>query len=146
MKKILSALSICIVLGSCNSNKSEYENVYENKNQAAAEVEAEVEVTDKDNAKVVDEATPVVNAIAKGEKLISLSDCMSCHNIENKIIGPGYKEVAQKYENTPENIDYLAGKIITGGKGVWGEVPMTPHPDLSREDAKQMAQYILSLR
>ncbi len=84
--------------------------------------------------------------LAKGAQLIEQSDCVGCHRVDQKILGPAYEAVAQKYENTEKNVDYLASKIIEGGKGVWGEVPMTPHPGLSEEDAKAMAQYILSLR
>ncbi len=57
-----------------------------------------------------------------------------------------YKDVAAKYENNEENLTLLAGKIIKGGAGVWGQVPMTPHPALSEEDAKQMVKYIFLLR
>ncbi len=78
----------------------------------------------------------------KGVELIGKSDCLTCHKLEEKLIGPSYKDVAAKYENTPENIKMLAGKIITGGKGVWGEVEMTAHPDLSQEDAEALVKYI----
>ncbi|KAA3440851.1 c-type cytochrome [Rufibacter hautae] len=82
----------------------------------------------------------------KGAQLISSSDCTGCHKIDVKLVGPAYEAVAQKYENNDKDTEYLANKIIQGGKGVWGEIPMTPHPNLSQEDAKQMAQYILSLK
>lgn len=78
----------------------------------------------------------------KGVELIGKSDCLTCHKLEEKLIGPAYKEVAAKYDHTPENIKLLAGKIITGGKGVWGEVAMTAHPDLSQEDAEALVKYI----
>ncbi|PST84414.1 cytochrome C552 [Pedobacter yulinensis] len=81
-----------------------------------------------------------------GEKLIAKSDCIGCHNKTQKVIGPSYQDVAAKYEATDKNIDDLAGKIIKGGKGVWGEVPMTPHPTVSQDDAKEMVRYILSLK
>ncbi|GAB3527371.1 hypothetical protein GCM10027443_03860 [Pontibacter brevis] len=82
----------------------------------------------------------------KGKNLIATSDCLSCHQVDRKLVGPGYVEVAQKYEFNDKNVDYLAGKIIDGGAGVWGQIPMSPHPDLSRENAREMAKYILSLR
>jgi cytochrome c len=66
--------------------------------------------------------------------------------VERKIIGPSYADVAAKYENTEENVTMLAGKIIAGGAGVWGEVMMSPHPSLSEEDAKDMVRYILLLK
>jgi len=61
--------------------------------------------------------------------------------------GPSYRDVANKYASLPDTIvTHLAGKIIKGGSGVWGEVPMTPHPALSEEDAKSMVKYILLLK
>lgn len=83
---------------------------------------------------------------AKGLALVGQSDCLTCHKISDKLIGPSYKDVAAKYEATEANIAMLAGKIIKGGKGVWGEVPMTPHPQISEADAKQMVKYILLLK
>ena len=82
----------------------------------------------------------------KGLELIGKSDCLTCHKVREKLIGPAYADVAAKYENTEANIKMLAGKIIKGGKGVWGEVPMTPHPQISEADAEQMVKYILLLK
>jgi cytochrome c len=107
----------------------------------------------KDNPSVSAEpAAPAANDISanpdyeKGLTLIAKSDCLTCHKTDTKNLGPAYKEVAAKYENTEENLTLLAGKIIKGGSGVWGQVPMTPHPALSEEDAKQMVKYIFLLR
>ncbi len=82
----------------------------------------------------------------KGLELIAASDCTTCHKISEKNIGPAYTEVAQKYDHTDENVQYLAKKIIEGGEGVWGSIPMTPHPDVSEADAVEMVQYIFSLK
>lgn len=82
----------------------------------------------------------------KGLELIGKSDCLTCHKVGDKLIGPSYKEVAEKYENTEENISLLAGKIIKGGQGVWGQVPMTAHPAITEDDAKAMVKYILLLK
>jgi cytochrome c len=104
------------------------------------------------------ETEPAVNvsvpAIAKistmqmsgGELLINKSDCIGCHHKVNKLIGPSYTDIAKKYPNNEKNINYLANKIIKGGSGVWGKIPMTPHPKVSTNDAKLMAKYILSLK
>lgn len=81
-----------------------------------------------------------------GELLIVKSDCIGCHNKEEKIIGPSYKEIAAKYPATDENIALLANKIISGGKGVWGPIPMTPHAKITNDEAKTMVKYILSLK
>lgn len=97
---------------------------------------------------VVNESSTTAAAsdpIAEGMALVAASDCKTCHHIENKIIGPSHKEVAQKYEFTEANVKMLAEKIIKGGQGVWGQIPMTPHPDVNQEDAEKMARYVLSL-
>lgn len=97
-------------------------------------------------AKPVAKPVPKPASTAKGEQLISKSDCLACHKLNEKLVGPAYSAVAAKYEDTEANINYLADKIIAGGAGVWGEIPMSPHPALSKDDAKEMARYILSLK
>jgi cytochrome c len=82
----------------------------------------------------------------KGLEKLKASDCTSCHMVERKIVGPSYAEVAAKYENTEANVTMLATKVIQGGVGVWGEVPMPAHPGLSEEDAKDMVRYVLLLK
>jgi cytochrome c len=82
----------------------------------------------------------------KAVSLIATSDCLTCHKVEEKVTGPSYKDVSMKYEATDANIEMLAGKIIKGGTGVWGQVPMTPHDSISVDDAKTMVKYILALK
>ncbi|MCX2453114.1 c-type cytochrome [Pedobacter sp. PLR] len=81
-----------------------------------------------------------------GETLIAKSDCIGCHNKVTKVIGPTYEEIAAKYTLDDATVELLSKKIIDGGKGVWGEIPMTPHANLSQDDAKEMVRYILSLK
>lgn len=85
-----------------------------------------------------------VNSNLKGKMLIENSDCKSCHALSNKSIGPSYLEVAKRYKGKNSQMA-LAEKIIEGGSGNWGEQPMSAHPQLSQEDAKEMVQYILGL-
>jgi cytochrome c len=80
----------------------------------------------------------------KGMELIAQSDCLTCHKLNEQLIGPSYKAVAEKYENTEANVKMLAGKIIKGGQGVWGSVPMTAHPAISEPDAILMVKYIMA--
>lgn len=86
-----------------------------------------------------------VDVIAQGEALVKSSDCKTCHHSLNKIIGPAHTDVAKKYDFTEANVKVLADKIIKGGVGVWGEVPMNAHPDVNQADAEKMARYVLSL-
>lgn len=91
-------------------------------------------------------ATPQAgDVIAQGESLVKASDCKTCHHPVNKIIGPAHTDVAKKYEFTEANVKMLGQKIIKGGSGVWGQIPMTAHPDVSEADAEKMARYVLSL-
>jgi len=93
-----------------------------------------------------EEGTAVTgDAIAQGESLVKASDCKTCHHTTNKIIGPAHLDVAKKYEFTEANVKMLAQKIIKGGSGVWGQIPMTAHVDISEADAEKMARYVLSL-
>ena len=81
-----------------------------------------------------------------GSSLIAANDCLTCHYIDKQSIGPSYKQIANQYELNEGNIENLADKIIKGGKGLWGEKEMTPHPALTEPQAQQMTRYILSLR
>lgn len=82
----------------------------------------------------------------RGLELIGASDCTTCHTIDKKHIGPAYVDVAQKYENTEAVIDTLVSKVLKGGSGNWGTVPMTAHPTLPEADAREMVKYIMSLK
>ena len=103
----------------------------------------------KEEAKQETTAAPVLSDnpdYEKGLALIAASDCLTCHKVDEKIIGPTYRDVANKYENTEANVKMLAEKVIKGGSGVWGDVAMTPHPNVSQADAEQMVKYILLLK
>ena len=87
----------------------------------------------------------------KGLELIGASDCTTCHRLDKSAsgaaIGPAYSEVAAKYSPAADStVNRLIKKIQTGGSGVWGTVPMTPHAALKDDDARTMVKYILSLK
>ena len=77
-----------------------------------------------------------------GDQIMETLDCSGCHSVNERMIGPSYKEIAGKYSE--KDTELLASKIIEGGSGVWGSVPMAAHPQVSKEDAKKMVEYILS--
>lgn len=81
-----------------------------------------------------------------GLVLINNSDCAACHNPTEQTVGPSYQAIATRYANTEEELQRLSNKIIQGGAGSWGQIPMTPHADLSEDDAKTMLNYIFSLQ
>lgn len=80
-----------------------------------------------------------------GEVIMKKLDCATCHKIDKKVIGPSYLDIAKKYPANDKSINYLSDKIIKGGSGVWGAIPMAPHSALKKDDAKKIAKYILSL-
>lgn len=84
--------------------------------------------------------------IAAGKDLLAKSDCLACHKLDTKLVGPAYIDVAKKYPASEANYTKLAKKVIDGGSGVWGQIPMSPHAALAPADAKKMVQYILSLK
>ncbi|MDI6048943.1 c-type cytochrome [Flavobacterium sp. XS2P24] len=90
--------------------------------------------------------TNAIFQTSDGEKLIAKSDCVGCHKLDKKLIGPSYLDIAKKYPSNEKNVAYLSGKIIKGGSGVWGTIPMAAHTSLKKDDAKSMAKYILSLK
>ena len=91
-------------------------------------------------------ATAVVFQSSEGEKLIAKSDCVACHKIDKKLIGPSYLDIANKYADNEKYITYLSNKIIKGGSGVWGTIPMAAHASMKKDEAKTIAKYILSLK
>lgn len=130
-KSVICALTASVILfASCGQKKEE----------AKQEEGAYKDFETEEPAKASE-----ADLIAQGEQLLNASDCKTCHSVANKIVGPGYNEVAAKYEFTKANVAMLADKIINGGAGNWGDIPMTPHPDISKADAEKMSMYVLSL-
>jgi cytochrome c len=76
--------------------------------------------------------------------LATKKNCMACHAVDKKLVGPSYKEVAAKYAADKGAADKLAGKIIVGGSGAWGAVPMPANPQVDKNEAKTLATWVLS--
>lgn len=87
---------------------------------------------------------PMTAEEQRGFDLVTSSDCLGCHKIADKLQGPAYIDVAKKYAGQPGIEDTLAQHIIKGHVGTWGQIQMTPHPNLSEADAKAMVAYVLS--
>lgn len=126
MKKILGTIAAVVVLMACGGNKDNKAN--------------EVSTTTSTSSL---SSNPDYQ---KGIELIGKNDCLTCHKANEKNIGPAYKDVAAKYDNSDATIKLLSEKIIKGGSGVWGAIPMTPHPALKQEDAEAMVKYVLLLK
>ncbi len=81
---------------------------------------------------------------ATAQRLIKNSDCLACHQLDKRSLGPGFTEIAQKYKSQEGAVTLLAQKVIKGGNGVWGDHSMSAHPTLSEGNAAEMVKYILS--
>jgi cytochrome c len=77
------------------------------------------------------------------EALAKSKNCMACHAIDKKLVGPAYKDVAAKYKGDAKAPAMLATKIKAGGKGTWGEIPMPPN-NVTPEEAAKLAAWVLS--
>ena len=90
-------------------------------------------------------AVHAVPAFAQAD-LAQKKNCMACHAIDKKLVGPAYKDVAAKYAGQKDAVDKLAAKVVKGGAGVWGAVPMPANPQVTEAEAKQLVQWILTLK
>ena len=78
--------------------------------------------------------------------LAKAKNCMACHAVDKKLVGPSYKEVAAKYAGQKDAVDKLAVKIQKGGSGVWGPVPMPANAQVNEAEAKKLAAWVLTLK
>lgn len=130
MKGILIAISIALTLAACSANdKPANENA----------------TTAKPKSMLADDMSANPDYV-KGKELIAKNDCLTCHKEKEKLIGPAYKDVAAKYANDPNAIEGLAEKVMKGGTGVWGQVAMAPHPNLSHDDAVALVKYVMLMK
>ena len=130
MKKYLVSFALIALIAACGGGTGN-----ENKEDSSANgnTSATTDVTENPDYK-------------KGLALIGQSDCLTCHKVNEKLTGPAYMDVSKKYAGVDTAVTYLAHKVIAGGSGVWGTVPMIPHPQISEADAEQMVKYILLLK
>lgn len=77
-------------------------------------------------------------------KLATAKNCMACHAVDKKLVGPSYKDVAAKYASQKDALDKLAAKVIKGGGGVWGPVPMPANAQVSPDEAQKLVGWILT--
>lgn len=92
-------------------------------------------------------AMAAISAPAMADEALAKSkNCMACHAVDKKLVGPAYKEVAKKYAGDAKAVDMLAAKIMKGGSGVWGAIPMPANSQVNEADAKKLAAWVLSLK
>lgn len=133
MKKIILMMAIALSIISCGG-KDDKKTSGESKN----DTEKKEQVTD------LSENPDYQKGLALISKPGNL--CLTCHKIDEKLTGPAYREVANKYENTEANVKMLAAKVIKGGTGIWGEIAMPANASVTEEDAEAIVKYILLLK
>ena len=131
MKKTIIIVAALALLAACGGDEKKDE-----KTTATTEQKAEGTTDELSSNPIYQKAIAI----------IANSDCRTCHLVDEKSQGPAWREVANKYAGQDTAVKYLADKIIAGGSGVWGTIPMAPHPTMPREDAETLAQYVLLLK
>ncbi len=127
MFKSLITILFLIFIVACANNNSGENSTDQNNTQSTSQQAEDPEAT-------------------KGLDLMANSDCFTCHKVSDMATGPSYEAIAAKYPMNEETIDTLTQRITKGSHGVWGDIPMTAHDDLSREDARAMVKYIMSFK
>ena len=90
-------------------------------------------------------AVAAISAPAMADEALAKSkNCMACHAVDKKLVGPAYKDVAKKYAGNAKAADMLATKVIKGGSGVWGAIPMPANTQVSEAEAKKLVAWVLS--
>jgi cytochrome c len=90
-------------------------------------------------------AVASTSAFAQNEaELAKSKNCMACHAVANKVVGPAYKDVAAKYAGQKDAENKLVQKVMKGGSGAWGPVPMPANPQVSEAEARQLVKWVMS--
>jgi cytochrome c len=76
--------------------------------------------------------------------LATAKNCMACHAVDKKLVGPSYKDVAAKYAGQKDAVDKLSAKVIKGGSGVWGPIPMPANAQVTPDEAKKLVTWIMT--
>jgi cytochrome c len=146
MKKTFIIFGLSLVIAACGGGKTATNTADStsaaNKTATATQSDAAQDTAASHTGAEKTAGTPS----AAGAQLLAKADCLGCHKEQEKLIGPAYADVAKKYTSSDAVIDTLVNKVIKGGKGNWGDVPMSGHPNLSKDDAKTMIKYILSIK
>jgi cytochrome c len=136
MKHLIGIVSL-LALGACNNNQA----------PPPATGDSAATIT-----KITDSSTASASAGTEhtghpGYALLLQNDCKTCHTPDKPATGPSFVMIAARYDSTKSGtVEHLAQKVISGGKGSWGDVPMTPHPALSQADAETLVRYVLSYK
>jgi cytochrome c len=145
MKKTILSVATAVVVASCSSHGEK--NTVTPDLQTSEQNVSEQVVTISDTQTKENKTTEIVSEpdFKKGKTLVEKSDCLTCHRETEKMIGPTYAEIASRYAGKAGVEETLVQKIIQGGSGNWGSIPMSPHQNISIEDVNLMLKYILAV-
>lgn len=139
MKKVFIVFAVAAASYACGGGESEKTTTPISNNES----NQSSQIGGGQSGETAKAEAPAADA-GNGKALIEASDCRTCHQDNAKVIGPSYADVAKKYKES--DVAMLAEKVIKGGKGNWGEIPMTAHPNVSQADAEAMVKYILTIK
>ena len=91
-------------------------------------------------------AVTAASPVLADEAMAKAKNCMACHALDKKLVGPAYKDVAARYAKDKGSVDLLAAKIMKGGSGVWGPIPMPANPQVNEAEAKRLATWVLTVK
>lgn len=91
-------------------------------------------------------AAGVSNIALANNDLAKAKNCMACHSVTNKVLGPSFKDVAAKYAGQKGAEDKLVQKVIKGGSGTWGTIPMPANAQVSEAEARTLVKWIMTLK
>ena len=146
MKKVFTILGLSLVIAACGGKSgSTGSDSTADANKTAVAIQSDAAQDTSASHNGTEKTGGVSND--PGAQLIASNDCSTCHKEKDKVVGPAFADVAQKYAGaSPAVIDTLAHKIINGGSGHWGDVSMSAHPSLAVADAQKMVKYILTVK
>jgi cytochrome c len=127
------------MVSGCGCNSTNQKNSFD-----SSAVDSEAKAKTPDSARENSNTISIMTSMDAGAALIVKNDCRNCHKEREKLIGPAFSEIANRYGHY--DIDSLAAKIIKGGSGHWGDASMSPHPSLSITDARVIVKFIFKYR
>ena len=138
-KRLIIILWVSFLVAGCAGNSTNQKSATDN-----ALADSATGIKTPDSARENSNPISIMTSTDEGAALIVKNDCRNCHKEREKLIGPAFSEIANRYGHY--DIDSLAAKIIKGGSGHWGDVSMSPHPSLSITDARVIVRFILKYK
>jgi len=138
-KRLIIILCVCFMVAGCAGNSTNQKSSAD-----TVSIDSDARTKTADSARENSNTISIMTSTDEGAALIVKNDCRNCHKEREKLIGPAFSEIANRYGHY--DIDSLAAKIIKGGSGHWGDASMSPHPLLSITEARVIVKFIFKYR